>query len=168
MSFNNMKKQFELEWNNPDVHARTAEMRKTIETQFPDLIDKINALEPKYGVVRERLVKELYPNDQLVVRFLQLCDARQRTRDGAMLGVSCGGCLVMLFCLVAHYEFDPSLVLVFKDTMYDMGTTCLQGYTHRMLSLILALMRDMEMQEGVERSKRVCSCDASSGNVDYI
>ena len=84
-----------------------------------------------------------------------MCDKRSTVRDAAACDVSCGGCLAMMYCIVAHYKFEPSLVHAMKMTIYDIGTTCLQGYTHRMLSFIVALMRDMESSAAMKEEEWV-------------
>ncbi|MDD5753292.1 MAG: hypothetical protein PHN45_00875 [Methylococcales bacterium] len=152
MSFNDMRAKGPVEWLKPDVHQWSDTLGRTISTEFPDLPAKINSLERYYDTVRVR-VKTLYgsPADvaQKVETFLRMCDVRKNIKDADAAGVSCCGCLAMLYCLVAHYKFDDTMVTALRDVMFDIGTTCLQGYTHRMLLLIIALLRDMDMVEGV-------------------
>lgn len=132
-----------MDWKNPDIHARSREISEAIKLRFPDLPTKINALEPKYDIAR-RKVLELFPGDANVASLLGYCDARRKTNDRDLLGITCGGALTMAFCLVAHSDYEPSIVCAFKDTLYDMGHTCLQGYTHRLVIFIMAMMGDME------------------------
>lgn len=164
MSFNNMRKQFAQEWKTADVHEWSQALSVTILDEFPDLPAKINELEPNFPVAKAKISQQLFPHDVYVASFLRMCESRQNMKDNDVLGISCGGCLVMLYCLIAHYKFDPSLVAIFHDTMYDMGTTCLQGYTHRMLSVIIALTRDMQASRaGIMRNASdLCSSSSST------
>lgn len=164
MSFNNMRKQFAQEWKTADVHEWSQALSVTILDEFPDLPAKINELEPNFPAAKAKISQQLFPHDVYVASFLRMCESRQNMKDNDVLGISCGGCLVMLYCLVAHYKFDPSLVAIFHDTMYDMGTTCLQGYTHRMLSVIIALTRDMQASRaGIMRNASdLCSSSSST------
>jgi len=148
MSFHDMGEKAGSQWRNPDVHYWSGQLRETLSNDTTNLVAKINALEPKYPLARAK-VMDLYKNEDVVTKqnietFLKRCDALCSVRDAAASGASCGGCLAMMYCLVAHNKFEPSLVEAMKMTIYDIGTTCLQGYTHRMLSFIIALTRDME------------------------
>ena len=144
MSFHNMQKQTTVEWKRSDVHEWSKELAQTITTQFPDLPTTINTMEINFDIVKGKL-QSAFVTDTYVHAFLRMCESRKGIKDKDVLNISCGGCLVMVYCLLSYNKFDVSLMRVFRDLMYDMGTTCLQGYTHRMLSFIIALLRDMSV-----------------------
>lgn len=141
-----MRAKYRVDWKVPDVHSWSTAMSSTLAQEFPNLVDSINALEPKYQYGRTKVVA-LFPEDQRVVSVLELCDRRWNVRDADLLGVSCGGCLCMTYCLLAKLQFDKSIVAAFYDTLMDMGVTCLQGYTHRLMSLIVPMVRCLHEQQ---------------------
>jgi hypothetical protein len=147
-SLNDMTAKTPVEWKVSDVHAWSNSINTTLQTEFPDMIKVINELESKYTVARYHVYLKLKENNNdgkydmnKVEIVLKMFDDRKTLRDGALSGISCSGCLCMAFCLLSHYSFDKSLLNLFYDALMDMGTTCLQGFTHRLLSFIIPLKR---------------------------
>lgn len=141
-SFSNMAPLYAMQHQQVDVHAKTHDIQIAL-LAHPGIVDKMNALESSYPAAK-KITLRLFKDDQNIVLFFQLMDARAQTHDADALGVSCGGAFAMLVSLIAYYEFEPSLVRLLKETMYDMGVTCVQGYTHRMVWLILMMIDNME------------------------
>jgi hypothetical protein len=144
-SFNDMRAKYQVDWKVPDVHSWSTAMSQTLETEFPNLVGSINALEPKYEMGREKVIK-MFPGDGKVLQVMEMFDRRKNVRDSDLVGVSCGGCLCMTYCLIAKLQFEKSMVAAFYDTLMDMGVTCLQGYTHRLMSLIVPMLRCLQEQ----------------------
>ena len=142
-SFNDMQAKTNVEWKNSDVHAWSESIRTTINQEFPMLIQDINYTSNTYNYVRDQLLNYLFPNDHRIAQIVHLIDQRCGYSDSALLEVKCEGCLCMAYFLVKRHHFESSIVCLFYDTLMDMGQTCLQGYTHRLISFIIAILRSM-------------------------
>lgn len=147
-SFSNMASLYAIQHQQADVHAKTPDIQTALRAH-PGIVDKMNALEASYPAAKT-IALRLFKDDQNIVLFFQLMDARSHTHDADALGLSCGGAFAMTVSLVAYYEFEPSLVRLLKETMYDMGVTCVQGYTHRMVWFILMLIDNMDTEKATD------------------
>lgn len=131
-----------IPWLNPDVHARTPELRAQLLSEFPELpkITQNRAVVPNEI---ERVVSEI--RSRQIPAEASACLDKIYGRRGAIdrdLGsVSVAGllCVVWSDCVVPRIgmAFD-----IFVSTLCDMGTTCVQGDSHRLFATYVALKRD--------------------------
>ena len=125
-------------WQNPDVHARTAEMSAQLLREFPEL-PRLTML---YASSFDRAAKEIkakYAGNEVVAACLEKMWRRREAIDNDLCGVRPSG----LLSLVWEDKIKPNGAYDhFLGTLIDMGTTCLQGDSHRLFATYVAYNRD--------------------------
>lgn len=126
-----------MAWQNPDVHARTAEMRAQLLKEFPDL--------PKQTVERlndfNRTAVEIlqkYKGNVVIENAISKMMNRKGCIDNDLCGVMPAGLLAIVWndMIKVHGAYDHM-----KDTMEDVGPHCIQGDTHRLFATYIAYSR---------------------------
>jgi hypothetical protein len=142
-------------WRLPDVHQHTPEMRAVLRAELRDLVGQsAEALRPTADAALDDAVRKInaallgdpaYPDMQQAVQTMR---GRVNARDPELGGLSPTGLLSIVVDLVNDIEDCMGPISkdgpwhALKNTMLDMGGTCLQGHTHRLLALYVALRRD--------------------------
>ena len=124
-------------WQNPDVHAHTAEMKSLLMQEFPHL-PQLTLL---YTSSFDRSVcdiKMIYKNEKEVMACLEKMMKRKDVIDNDLCGVRPAG----LLSLVWEDKIKPNGAYAhFLSTLKDMGTTCVQGDSHRLFATYVAFSR---------------------------
>ena len=124
------------QWQNPDVHARTAEMRDQLAKEF----NYLPSLTQLYTKSFDNAVKEIiaqYGGDKEVVACLDTT-AKYGGIDNDLCAISPQG----LLALVWEEKIKPNEAYDhFLATLKDMGTTCRQGHSHRLFATFVAFSR---------------------------
>lgn len=129
-------------WLNPDVHARTPEMRAQLLSEFPELpklcADRAAVPSEIVRVLNEIRGREM-PSEALAC--LDKIYARRGAIDNDLCSISVAGllCVVWSDCVVPRID---STLNLFVGTLCDMGTTCVQGDSHRLFAAYVAFKRD--------------------------
>lgn len=136
------KKTMASKWFRENVHAWSVEMKKLVLTEYPELpleTKRQSANFPK--VIKD--VQSYYVNDTANQNKLQAIYQKLTTRANTIdndIGALCiGGLFVMVWELIDTK--DTTALAHFKDTLLDMGLTCVQGDSHRLFSTYVALKR---------------------------
>lgn len=130
------------QWINPDVHARTPEMRALLLSEFPELpkLTRDRSVVPKEI---ERVMLQI--RGQKLPPQAEACLEKIYNRRGAidvdLCDVSVAGLLCMVWSDCVLPRIHTSLDL-FIGTLCDMGTTCVQGDSHRLFAAYVAYKRD--------------------------
>jgi hypothetical protein len=120
-------------WVEPDVHAWSARMAVVLRETCPQLAtESVEAAKRHAEAIAE--AKAVLP--QRLHAVLDKLVARKDMIDGDLCGVSALGLFVL-----AWNERDRSSNLAIADVLEDIGSTCLQGDTHRLFALLVALRR---------------------------
>jgi uncharacterized protein YdhG (YjbR/CyaY superfamily) len=133
-------------WQNPDVHARTQEMREQMQKEFPLLPQLTELYSPSFDrSVAE--IREKYIGDKEVAACLDKMTRRKDHVDMDLhvvdkmkgkIGVKPSG----LLSLVWEDKIKPNDAFDhFLGTLKDMGTTCPQGDSHRLFATYVAFSR---------------------------
>ena len=125
------------DWQNPDVHAHTREMVMQLCQEFADLPRlTVTAIDEFEEVCAEILAK--YPSEPVVVACLEKMRNRKLVVDRDLCGVMPAGLLAVVWNQVVKptEAYDH-----FLGTLKDMGTTCVQGDTHRLFATYVAFTR---------------------------
>jgi len=142
-------------WKRPDVHAWSKDMKVLAETEFPDLPGVTKAAAPLFdGVCRE--IREHYANSApfaVVDQVLKKMELRRHAVDMDLGGVVPAGLLVLVWFDYVKKINEPECYMHFSETLADMGTTCIQGDTHRLFSSLVALHRDLTTKIAEEIKK---------------
>lgn len=138
---------------NQDVHAWSAEIRKVLSSEFPRVIAETREAELDYVEwTKPRLrswARAQGPDAESATELvLRVADERRQTRDPDLFGMTCHGALGVLADTVEECggdarDPDRNLLDAVTRTFEDMGQTCLQGYTHRIMTLVVALRRSL-------------------------
>ena len=127
--------------------ARTAEILATMQKDFPKMPLECRAWEPLFDdavlAIRERYRKNadvLKCIDKMEKRKDVVDDDLYCVIDGKKVGVKPSG---LLSCLWHTMVIPPEAYDHMAATLIDMGTTCVQGDTHRMFASYVALNRSL-------------------------
>jgi hypothetical protein len=133
-------------WVNPDVHARTNEMRIKLAEEFSDL-PRLTQLYAQNFDTALREIKLFYRNDGEIAACLDKMDRRKDIVDHDMyivdsnkdhICISPSGLLALLW----DEKIKPNESYVhFRETLLDMGLTCPQGDSHRLFASYVAFSR---------------------------
>lgn len=125
------------QWQNPDVHARTAEMRTQLQREFRDLPDLTRLYSSSFDRASKE-IREMYRGNALVTACLDKMARRRDAVDNDLCGVVPAG----LLSLVWEDKIKPNGAYDhFLGTLEDMGTTCVQGDSHRLFATHVAFSR---------------------------
>lgn len=126
-------------WFREDVHTWTREMKQQLDAEFPALVHTTQSIVLQF----EATVNEMKSHPTLATKDLDpvysKLTGRRTIRDADMNGMCIGGMLVCVWKLVDQEE--PSAIEHIRGMLLDMGSTCIQGDTHRMFSTYVALHR---------------------------
>lgn len=126
-----------MAWQNPDVHARTAEIRTQMLKEFPDLpkqtVDRLNDFNRTAVEILQR-----YKGNVVIEQAITKMMNRKGCVDRDLCGVMPAGLLAIVWndMIKVHGAYDHM-----KDTMEDVGPHCIQGDTHRLFSTYVAFSR---------------------------
>ena len=126
-----------------DVHSYTSDFRQVIQSlEIPAKVDPaanatlIGELKAKYAGKSKAL-------EAIAKMNLRYNADRQGYVDPALSGVNVSGILQKTWETVKGEE-DESVFAGFGGILADIGGTCIQGDSHRLLSYWIALRRDRE------------------------
>jgi hypothetical protein len=121
-------------WAEPNVHAWSGKMSALLHSEYPTLPAQTLAARPRFDETRAAMAAtgQLAPTLEPVLSKLA---QRRDMLDQDLGGVSGAGLLVLVWDLADH---DMATL---NDTLQDIGQTCLQGDTHRLFALWVALTR---------------------------
>jgi hypothetical protein len=125
-------------WKNPDVHAHTVEMRTQLQKEFQELPQLTRLYASSFDRAAKE-IKQVYNGDGEVVACLDKMTRRKDVVDNDLCGVMPAG----LLALVWEDKIKPNEEARehFLATLKDMGTTCVQGDTHRLFATYVAFSR---------------------------
>ena len=130
-------------WYDPDVHSWSRRMRAMIDGETAGLVEASCEVPLE---ARESTLVELRATvrDQDAVRALDKMSRRSDARDTDLGGLHNLGMLAILWRLALERSGTEraAAAKLIEPTLSDMGTTCVQGDSHRMYSLYIALIRD--------------------------
>ena len=134
-----------------DVHAWSAEIRNVLAREFPHLVNESFEAEQDYDEWAKphlrRWARAQGPGAESATELvLRIADERRCARDRDLFDVTCHGMLGVLVDAVEECggdDPDRDLLDAVTRTFEDMGQTCLQGYTHRVATLVVALRRSL-------------------------
>ena len=134
-------------WQNPDVHARTNELREQMQKEF-QLLPQLTELYASSFDRTVREIKEFYIGDGDVIACLTKMEKRKDLVDMDLHVVSCDGKKKVgikpagLLALVWEDKIKPNGAYDhLLGTLKDMGTTCPQGDSHRLFATYVAFSR---------------------------
>lgn len=137
------------QWVQADVHSWSKEMRDQLEKEFPILVEETVTLSPLFDQTMEE-IKTHYKGDTTVVDVLQKMYSRKTVVDADMDKLVPTGLLVKVWKdYVVKIDAEECYKL-FSDNIIDMGKTCIQGDTHRLFSILVAMdraLKDIEKQK---------------------
>lgn len=128
-------------WYSPDVHSWTTEMRNLIKEEFPRLRDQTRIYASEFDTSVAEICQR-FKDDILVKQTLDKMVARRNAIDTDLFGVVPAGLLALVWIEYVKKIDEPECYTLFQETLHDMGTTCLQGDSFRLLSILVALERD--------------------------
>lgn len=127
-------------WQNPDVHARTPEVQSVIKSEYERLVPRSIEMLPHFQCAKVDILAA-FPGDQQIKACLDKMEARKQVIDRDTFGMSPAGLLAATwYDMVVPYGGQDH----FKNTVYDMGLTCVQGDTHRLILTYVALDRSVK------------------------
>ena len=129
-----------VEWKNADVHAWSPTMRQLLKDEFPRLRDQSRLYAQKFEETVVE-IKGYYGNDPLVVQVMDKMTARKKAIDVDLYGVMPAGLLSLVWIEYVQNINEQECYNFFKDTLIDMGGTCLQGDSHRLFTVLVSLHR---------------------------
>ena len=117
-------------------------MAKILEEQYPELPGLTAEASARLDItvedMRRRGIGVSGPAEAAVKKIV----ARSEVVDADLCNVVPAGLLVITWELALKVSgSSPTLRLMFEQTLSDMGTTCVQGDTHRLFSLYHALRK---------------------------
>jgi hypothetical protein len=140
------------EWVDANVHAWSIRMQQTVTAELPSIVSQsITALEPVPVVRLENAIKCCQSEMARLLGADSLCTItpvfdkfRRRVglRDMDLLNMSPAGLFIMNVNVI-HGIGSREAWLALYDILSDIGTTCIQGDSHRLLSLYIALVRSL-------------------------
>jgi hypothetical protein len=116
-------------------------MREVLRSDYPRLPVLTQTISAKATEGSFSRVREFYANDADAAAIAGVLDklrGRISQRDGALGGVAAGG----MFYFTASLAEDRWMWAALKQCLLDMGDTCLQGDTHRLFCLYVAMSRE--------------------------
>jgi hypothetical protein len=125
-------------WQNPDVHAHTNEMREVINELYKTLPTQTQHRLSEFDRATIEILKH-YEGDIHIINTIQKMIARKDVLDSQLSNVSPAGLLSIVWfdIIKPTSEFDH-----FRDTLNDMGGTCVQGDSHRLFATYVAFTSD--------------------------
>lgn len=133
---------------NQDVHFWTPAMRAVLKEEFPNLPMQTRAYFPKFdSTVAE--IQAQYPNDPQVAGLLAKMKKRKNEIDKDLFDAVPAGMLAFVWIEYIKETDLKECYTFFHDTLVDMGSTCIQGDTHRLFSVLVALQRADQKEEDV-------------------
>lgn len=127
-------------WKNPDVHAHTAEMRSIMSSEFPKLPKLAELYMKDFDTVCTEIERH-YAGNGSIAQCINKLRVRKDVRDHDLQGISLAGllCIVWIDCVKPSGELYDHFACILQD----MGTTCVQGDSHRLFSLYVASVRSI-------------------------
>lgn len=129
-------------WMDPDVHSWSQRMRDLIQAEFPHFKEQCLAFYHHFDVAVQE-AKQQYAGAPGALSVLEKLVTRKRSMDADLAGVSLAGLFAMIWFKYVKEINDVDCYALLRDTLIDMGTTCLQGDTHRLFSIMVSLDRIM-------------------------
>lgn len=133
-------------WVKSDVHQWSKEMSTCILKLYPALPDETRLCAQQF----DRVYKEI--NGTLknikVLDTLNFMKSRANGIDRDLCCILASGLLVVCWDMAKEMNDKDSIAPLFIDTLDDMGKTCIQGHTHRLFSLYVALKESQKSIKG--------------------
>jgi hypothetical protein len=123
-----------------DVHAWSAPMRELIKSDYEGLPDTCTAYASYFDESKTEII-EYYKNDAVVNGVLGKMASRKNVIDADLCGISPAGLLSLVWIEYVKKNKNPEFYMLFSQTLYDMGLHCVQGDTHRLFSILVAMDR---------------------------
>lgn len=131
------------EWKQPDVHQWSETMRAQLTTEFPFLSAETAKREVHFNDVCKEIL-EKYKGDRMVSSVLDKIRGRIGLKDKHLCDILPAGLLAIVWTDQITLVDEPESYEHFRQTLEDIGGTCLQGDTHRLFSTYVALSRDIQ------------------------
>ena len=125
-----------MAWVNADVHSWSNTFSNLINEKYPDLFEKTENEKKDFDYVIEQLTSIV---SQKNLKVLEKLKKREKCSDGDLCGIKSAGLLVLCWKKLREVNSDGELKIIFDDLLNDIGGTCLQGDTHRLFSLYVAV-----------------------------
>jgi len=127
-------------WKQPDVHSWSPAMRELVKAEFPRLRDQSRTYLERFDEsVAE--IREHYNNNPPVGRVLDKLVMRKKAIDVDLFGVVPAGLLALVWTEYVLVIDEKECYDLFRDTLLDMAQTCVQGDSHRLFTILVALHR---------------------------
>jgi len=126
------------DWKTPDVHYWSRDMMGLVSSEYPSLPAETSALDARFDNAASEIAA-MYPD---VKHVLDKMTRRRACIDHDLGGVKPTGLLAKVWFGYVRRINAPECYALFRDTMMDMGGTCVQGDTHRLFTILVALHRD--------------------------
>ena len=125
-------------WANPDVHARTTEMRAQLIKEFPDLPNQTVQRLVDFNRAAVEIL-QIYAGNKVIEQAVHKMVGRKGAVDHDLCGVMPAGLLAIVWfdIIKVHGSFDHM-----RETMEDVGPHCTQGDSHRLFATYVAFMRE--------------------------
>ena len=131
------------QWKDADVHFWSPAMRELVKTEFPRLRDQSRIYAEKFEECVDE-IKTFYSHNALIVQVMDKMTNRKKAIDVDLYGVVPAGLLSLVWMEYVKRINEKECYDLFKDTLLDMAQTCVQGDSHRLLTILVALHRAEE------------------------
>jgi hypothetical protein len=132
------------EWYIPDVHAWTPEMKRIMTEEYPNLIDISKQYAIKFDDACLDIMSIFGGADPLIPVVLNKMSGRRTCVDKYLGGVVPAGLFAYVWFEYVRKIHETECYILFKNTLMDMGQTCIQGDTHRLFTILVALDRALK------------------------
>ncbi|MDR3541961.1 MAG: hypothetical protein P4L69_13480 [Desulfosporosinus sp.] len=127
-------------WKEENVHHWSPAMREVINTEYPRLCEQSKL----YFEMFDKVVEEIasyYHEDPMVKMVLAKMVGRKQVTDMDLCGVMPAGLLALIWIEYIKRIDEKECYDLFQDTLLDMSQTCVQGDSHRLFTILVALDR---------------------------
>jgi hypothetical protein len=128
-------------WKNPDVHANTLTIQRIMSEEHPELPRKSREILQNTSLVQLVLFRIKSVVTPSVIPFIEKIERRQGMNDRDLLNINGLGLLILIWLKMEEIKYDMDTIKALNDTLLDINMTCLQGDTHRLYCLYIALDR---------------------------
>jgi len=131
-----------MAWQNPDVHARTPELAQLVKTKYPKLKAESEHALSLFDKAYDFAVSLF--DDKQVLSVLDKLKKRKEIRDKDLCGIPAAGLFTLCWARAIEINKpDPkcreNVKILFRYHLLDIGHHCVQGDTHRLFLLYIAL-----------------------------
>jgi len=125
-----------------DVHSLSQTLQQIMASEYNNLTQRCVECKGSLPTVTKEIQTQ-YGNDASVKQVLDKIINGKDAVDPCLSNISPAGLLCLIWTEYIRKYPTTELYQHFKDTLIDMGGTCIQGDTHRLFTSLVALDRSI-------------------------